>query len=117
MSRASVYCWDDIAPEKVTEMMSRKIVTGERSLIAQVYLKKGALVPMHAHPSEQLTYVLQGSLRMMVAGEESIVRAGEIIHIPSDVSHQAEALADTLELDLFSPVRKDWPAANSSPGR
>ena len=117
MSRARVHCWDDIAPEKVTEMMSRKIVTDERSLVAQVYLKKGALVPMHAHPSEQLTYVLEGSLRMMVAGEESIVRAGEIIHIPSDVSHQAEALVDTLELDLFSPVREDWLAADSSPGR
>ena len=53
----------------------------------------------------------------MVAGEEAIVRAGEIIHIPSDVSHQAEALADTLELDLFSPVREDWLATDSSPGR
>ena len=117
MTGARVYRWDDMAPEKVTEMMSRKIVAGARALIAQVYLKKGALVPLHAHESEQLTYVLQGSLRMMVAGEESVVRAGEIIHIPSGVSPQAEALADTLELDLFRPVRADWLADESHSSR
>ncbi|MDP6372416.1 MAG: cupin domain-containing protein [Vicinamibacterales bacterium] len=108
MTDRRIHRWDDIAPEKVTEMMSRKIVAGSRALIAQVYLKQGALVPLHAHESEQLTYVLQGSLRVVVDGEEAIVRAGEVVHIPSGIAHQAEALADTLELDVFSPVREDW---------
>ncbi|HJO39915.1 MAG: cupin domain-containing protein [Vicinamibacterales bacterium] len=108
MTNGRVHRWDDIVPEKVTEMMSRKIVAGSRALIAQVYLKQGALVPLHAHDSEQLTYVLQGSLRLVVDGEEAIVRAGEVVQIPSGVAHQAEALTDTLELDVFSPVRKDW---------
>jgi quercetin dioxygenase-like cupin family protein len=100
--------WDEIALEKVTEMISRKIVTGEREMVAQIYLKKGALVPMHAHESEQMTYILQGALKFLIEGEEFIVREGEVLHIPSWVPHQAEALEDTFELDVFSPIRQDW---------
>jgi quercetin dioxygenase-like cupin family protein len=100
--------WDEIALEKITEMISQKIVTGEREMLAQIYLKRGALVPMHAHESEQMTYVLQGALRFLVGNEEVIVREGEVLHIPSGVMHQAEALDDTFELDVFSPIRHDW---------
>jgi quercetin dioxygenase-like cupin family protein len=100
--------WDEIDLEKVTEMISRKIVTGEREMLAQVYLKKGALVPMHSHESEQMTYVLQGALKFLINGEEITVREGEVLHIPSWIGHQAEALDDTFELDLFSPIRQDW---------
>ena len=100
--------WDEIALEKVTEMVSRKIVTGEREMMAQVYVKRGCLVPMHSHDAEQMTYVLQGALRFLVGGEEITVREGEVLHIPSMVEHQAEALEDTFELDVFSPIRKDW---------
>ena len=89
-------------------MISRKIVTGEREMLAQIYLKKGALVPMHSHESEQITYVLQGALKFLINGEEITVREGEVLHIPSWVEHQAEALDDTFELDLFSPIRQDW---------
>jgi quercetin dioxygenase-like cupin family protein len=100
--------WDEIALEKVTELLSRKIVSGDREMIVQVYVKRGCLVPMHAHESEQMTYVLQGALKYHVAGEEIIVREGEVLHIPSGVEHQAEALEDTFELDIFSPIRRDW---------
>ena len=100
--------WDEIDLEKVTEMISRKIVTGEREMVAQVYLKKGALVPTHSHESEQMTYVLQGALKFLINGEEITVREGEVLHIPSWIEHQAEALDDTFELDLFSPIRQDW---------
>ena len=103
-----VHRWDEIALEKVTEMISRKLVTGDREMLAQVYLKKGALVPMHSHESEQMTYVLQGALKFLIAGEEITVREGEVLHIPSHVEHQAEALDDTFELDVFSPIRQDW---------
>ena len=92
-------------------MISRKIVTGDREMLAQTYLKRGALVPLHTHASEQMTYVLQGALRFHVEGEEVIVREGEVIHIPSGASHQAEALEDTFELDVFSPIREDWLSA------
>jgi quercetin dioxygenase-like cupin family protein len=100
--------WDEIALEKITEMISRKIVSGDREMLAQTYLKRGAQVPMHAHDSEQMTYVLQGALRFLVDGEEIIVKEGEVLHIPSGIPHQAEALEDTFELDVFSPIRADW---------
>jgi quercetin dioxygenase-like cupin family protein len=105
---APLHRWDEIALEKVTEMISRKIVSGEREMLAQTYLKRGALVPLHTHESEQMTYVLQGALRFLVEGEEIIVREGEVLHIPSGTPHQTEALEDTFELDVFSPVRADW---------
>ena len=100
--------WDEIELEKVTEMISRKIVTGERGMVAQIWLNKGAIVPMHDHVSEQITYIFQGALRFTIGGEEYIVREGEVLHIPSSVPHQAEALDDTFELDVFSPIRQDW---------
>ena len=106
--RISQYRWDEIASEKVTEMISRKIVTGEREMLAHIWLKRGAIVPTHSHESEQLTYVLQGALKFSIDGEELIVREGEVLHIPSMVPHQAEALDDCFELDVFSPIRQDW---------
>jgi quercetin dioxygenase-like cupin family protein len=105
---ARLHRWDEIALEKVTEMMSQKLVSGVHQTLAQTYLKQGALVPMHAHDSEQMTYVLQGALRFLVEGEEIVVREGEVLHISAGTPHQAEALEDTFELDVFSPVRKDW---------
>jgi quercetin dioxygenase-like cupin family protein len=89
-------------------------------------MKKGALVPVHKHESEQLTYVLQGAMKFLVGGEEITVREGEVLQIPSWVPHQAEALEDTFELDVFSPIRQDWldgtddyfhavPATNDAP--
>jgi quercetin dioxygenase-like cupin family protein len=107
-STAGLHRWDELDLEKVTEMISRKIVTGEREMLAQVYLKKGALVPIHSHDAEQMTYVLQGALKFLIGGEEITVREGEVLHIPSGIPHQAEALDDTFELDLFSPIRSDW---------
>lgn len=100
--------WDEIALEKVTEMLSRKIVSGEREMLVQVYVKRGCLVPMHVHDSEQMTYVLQGALKFVINGEEITVREGEVLHIPSGVEHQSEALEDTFELDVFSPIRQGW---------
>ena len=109
MTTVRVHRWDEIALEKITEMISQKIVAGEREMLAQIYLKRGALVPMHSHESEQMTYILQGALRVVVnGGDEITVREGEVLHIPSGVPHQAEALEDTFELDVFSPVRQDW---------
>ncbi len=105
---ARLHRWDEIALEKITDMFSQKVVSGEREMLAQIYLKRGALVPLHAHESEQMTYVLQGALRFLVDGEEIIVREGEVLHIPAHVPHQAEALDDTFELDVFSPIRQDW---------
>jgi quercetin dioxygenase-like cupin family protein len=108
MTTVRLHRWDEIALEKITEMISQKIVAGEREMLAQIYLKRGALVPMHSHESEQMTYILQGALKVLVGGEEVTVREGEVLHTPSWTPHQAEALEDTFELDVFSPIRQDW---------
>ena len=104
--------WEDIAPDKVTAMISRKIVSVEREMFVQVYQKKGAMIPNHAHESEQMTYVLQGRVKFMIAGDEVLVSEGEVLVIPSGVEHQAEVLDDTFEIDFFSPARHDWLGAN-----
>ena len=100
-------------------MISRKVVAGARQMLAQVYLKRGAHVPLHRHASEQMTYVLQGALRCRVGSHEIVVRAGEVLHIPAGRRHQAEALEDTFEIDVFSPVREEWldRSASSAPAR
>ncbi len=100
--------WDEIALEKLTELVARKIIAGERQMLVQTYLKRGALVPRHSHHSEQMTYVLQGALKFVIGGEEFIVREGDVLHIASGLEHQAEALEDTFELDVFSPPRAEW---------
>jgi quercetin dioxygenase-like cupin family protein len=105
------YRWEDVTRERVTDTIDRKIVTAERMMIAQVFLQKGAIVPKHSHENEQITYILQGALRFWIGedGSETIdVRAGEVLTIPSNVPHRAEALEDTLDLDVFNPPRADW---------
>lgn len=103
--------WTDLEKEPVTEEISRRLVTGERMMMAHVYLDEGAVVPTHAHENEQITYILEGALRFWLGEDgdrEVVVRAGEVLHIPSNVPHKAEALEDTLDLDVFSPPRQDW---------
>jgi len=103
--------WADIPLEKVTDQISRKLVTGQQMMLAHVYIKKGAIVPKHQHHNEQLTYILEGCLRFWMGedGKETYdVKAGEVLQIPSNVWHMAEALEDTLDVDIFSPPREDW---------
>ena len=108
---ATLHRWEDIPHERVTGQLTRKLVTGKRMMIAHVYLDRGALVPRHSHDNEQLTYVLEGALRFRLGAEgerEVTVRAGEVLVIPSNLPHEAEALEDTLDVDIFSPPRQDW---------
>ncbi len=105
------YRWDDMPKENLNESLARRLITGDRMMLAHVYLKKGAIVPLHSHDNEQLTYILEGALRFWIGDDESEtidVRAGEVLHIPSNVPHKAEALEDTLDVDIFSPPRQDW---------
>lgn len=100
--------WSEVRKDNVTPAITRQIVTGAQAMAGMITLKKGSYVPKHSHESEQLTYVFEGTLRLLVAGEEFVVRAGEILVIPAWVEHEATALEDTVELDIFSPIRKDW---------
>ena len=106
--------WEAITREEVTDDIARRLFTGERMMLAQVYLDEGAIVPWHSHENEQLTWVLEGALRFWLGEEgtpelrEIVVEAGDVLFIPSNVPHKAEALVDTLDVDVFSPPRQDW---------
>src|SRR5271166_4241441 len=106
--------WESVPLETMSDLISRKVITGEKAMVAQVFLKKDAVVPEHHHESEQITYILEGALKFNIEGREVIVRKGEVLHIPSHVPHRAVALEDTLDLDIFSPIRTDWLAKDDS---
>lgn len=97
--------------EQVTETLSRRLITADRMMLAHVYLDRGCIVPKHQHENEQLTYILSGALHFWIGEngeEEVVVRSGEVLVIPSFVWHKAEALEDTVDVDIFSPPRQDW---------
>ena len=105
------YRWEDMPKEPLSDLLDRRLITGERMMLAHVYLKKGCIVPKHSHENEQITYILEGALHFRIGddgAEEVTVRAGEVLVIPSNVPHMAEALEDTLDVDIFSPPRQDW---------
>jgi quercetin dioxygenase-like cupin family protein len=109
--------WEDMPKESVNPLLDRRLITGERMMLAHVYLQKGCVVPRHSHENEQITYVLSGALRFWLGedeAEEVVVRAGEVLTIPSNLPHKALALEDTLDVDIFSPPREDWLAGTDA---
>jgi quercetin dioxygenase-like cupin family protein len=115
--RAHHYRWEDLPAEPLKGTISRRLITGERMMIAHVYLQKGDDVPRHAHENEQLTYVLKGALQFWLGAHderELIVRAGEVLVLPSHLPHRALALEDTLDVDVFCPPREDWLAGTDA---
>lgn len=108
---ATHYRWDDMPKERVNDMLDRRLITGDDMMIAHVYLKKDCVVPKHSHVNEQITYILEGALQFTLGDEQNVevtVKAGEVLHIPSNLPHMAVALEDTLDVDVFSPPRQDW---------
>ena len=108
ISSATLYRWDDIAPEPMSPTLTRQFLSGEQCMLARIVLKKGCVVPQHSHPNEQIAYILSGALEFTINGAVRIVRAGEVLVIPANLPHSAVALEDTLDLDLFAPPRQDW---------
>jgi quercetin dioxygenase-like cupin family protein len=105
------YRWADMPKERVSDVLDRRLITGDQMMLTHVYIKKGAIVPRHSHENEQITYILEGGLRFWIGEDESEVidvLAGDVLHIPAMVPHKAEALEDTLDVDIFSPPRQDW---------
>src|SRR5579859_760364 len=100
--------WHTIPLEDMNSLLQRQFVVGQEIMLARVLLKKGCIVPLHSHHNEQLTYILDGALKFWIDGKEIIVNAGETLCIPSNMPHKAEALADTIDLDVFAPPRADW---------
>jgi quercetin dioxygenase-like cupin family protein len=103
-----VYSWETVAKEVMNPTFTRQVIHTETMTIAHLFLKKGCLVPDHSHINEQVTMVKKGCLRFMFSGREQFVRDGDILRIPPNVPHSAEAVEDTEATDLFSPCREDW---------
>jgi len=109
--QAKLHRWDDMPREQLNEKLQRRMITGDRMMITHIYLKKGCVVPRHSHENEQVTYILQGTLRFWLGedGKEQVdVHAGEVLTIPSNLPHKALALEDSLSVDVFCPPRQDW---------
>jgi quercetin dioxygenase-like cupin family protein len=100
--------WSTVPIEDLNPLLQRHFVVGENIMLARVLLKKGCIVPEHSHHNEQITYILDGALKFWIDGEEIVVSAGEVLTIPPHMPHKAEALADTVDLDVFNPPREDW---------
>jgi len=100
--------WSSVEVEALNPLLGRHFVVGQNVMLARVLLKKGCLVPEHSHHNEQITYVLEGTLKFGIDGKVIVVNAGEVLTIPPNMPHWAEALADTVDLDIFNPPRADW---------
>jgi quercetin dioxygenase-like cupin family protein len=100
--------WNAIPLEDLNPLLQRQFVVGQEIMVARVLLKKGCIVPEHSHHNEQLTYILEGALKFSIDGQEIVVHAGEVLCIPAHMPHKAEALEDTVDLDVFNPPRADW---------
>ncbi|MFZ0941100.1 MAG: cupin domain-containing protein [Candidatus Sulfotelmatobacter sp.] len=100
--------WHTIPLEDLNPLLQRQFVVGQEIMLARVLLKKGCIVPEHSHHNEQLTYILDGALKFWIDGKEIVVHAGEVLCIPANMPHKAEALEDTVDLDVFTPPRADW---------
>lgn len=100
--------WSEVELEHLNPLLDRQFVVGEELMLARVMMKKGCVVPRHSHVNEQVTYILEGALKFWIDGQEIVVKAGQVLTIPPQMPHKAEALEDTVDLDIFHPPRADW---------
>jgi quercetin dioxygenase-like cupin family protein len=100
--------WDQVELETLNPLLQRQLIVGHQVMLTRVLLKKGCIVPLHSHVNEQLSYILEGALKFFIDGQEIVVRAGQVLTIPPNMPHKAEALEDTVDLDIFHPPRADW---------
>ncbi len=116
MAQFTHHRWDDLPRETLGPQLTRRMVTGDDMMIAHVYFEKGRTVAPHSHDNEQLTYILEGALEFRIGEERErvVVAAGEVLQIPRNVLHEAVALEDTLDVDVFCPPRQDWLAGTDS---
>jgi quercetin dioxygenase-like cupin family protein len=100
--------WNKVEREFMNDKIDRELITGDKLMLARVFIKKGGHVPMHQHHNEQVTYIIEGALKFSIDGKELVVKAGEVLCIPANMPHEAWALEDTLDMDVFTPPREDW---------
>ena len=106
--------WETMKTEKFGELTVRQMLSGESGTLGRWLFSKGAVVPRHSHVSEQFTVVLSGSMKFVFDDREVVVKAGEVLLIPSNVPHSAIALEDCIDVDFFAPRREDWVRGDDS---
>ncbi|HYA97537.1 MAG TPA: cupin domain-containing protein [Methylomirabilota bacterium] len=106
--------WSEVRLEHLNPLIDRQMIVGDKLMLARVLLKKGAHVPEHRHHNEQVTYILEGALKFRIDGKEIVVRSGEVLCIPPNMPHEAWAVEDTVDLDVFMPPREDWLAGTDA---
>jgi quercetin dioxygenase-like cupin family protein len=110
-SRLEKINWDEVYTEEVNASMSRKIVYGEKLMIAKMKFKDGFIVPLHSHHHEQVTQVISGQMRFWFGENKEQVMdlfPGDVVVIPSNVPHEALMIGEVEETDTWSPPRQDW---------
>jgi quercetin dioxygenase-like cupin family protein len=108
MADAQLLDWSTVPMEEMNPLIRRQVIHGEKATVARIFLAVGAVVPEHSHENEQVSMIIEGSLKFVVAGREQVVRAGQVLHLPAFVPHSAVAEEDCLAIDIFSPRREDW---------
>ncbi|TSK05806.1 MAG: cupin domain-containing protein [Geobacter sp.] len=94
--------------EVVPGIMQKTLVHGEKTLMVEFLLGRGALLPMHSHPHEQTGYLVSGQIRLTIAGVQHEVQPGDSWCIAGGAKHRAEILEDSVAIEVFSPVRKEY---------
>ncbi len=102
------YDFENSPIEVLSDKISRQFVMGGQTMLVKWIFKKGAVVPLHFHPNEQITWITEGSAQVKSQGKTFIVKTGDVIIFPPFAPHEFVILEDTIDMDIFSPVRLDW---------
>ena len=103
-----IISWDKMETEQLNDKITRQMLFGEKAMLARIVLKRGAIVPRHSHINEQITWIVSGALKLIFDDGERILRNGQMLLIPANLPHAAEAMEDTVDIDVFAPPREDW---------
>src|SRR5256885_9743921 len=106
--------WSSIPTEPLSPLIDRQYINTGNVTVARFFLRKGASVPEHKHHNEQIAFVLSGKMRFIMEGRSITLNPGETLCIAPNIPHSAEALEDTIDLDVFTPPRADWAAKDDA---
>ena len=108
MSKLEKTSWNAVELERLSDKLTRQMISGDNATISQLVLKRGATVPRHSHINEQYSWIISGKLKFIFDDREMVLGAGEILLIPANTPHAAVAEEDTVDVDIFAPRREDW---------
>jgi len=99
--------WDKLPVDRMSELISRQMLSGDNGTLGRYVFARGAIVPRHSHVSEQYTFIVSGAVKFVFDDREVVLNGGDLLFIPANVPHSAEALEDAVDVDFFAPRRED----------